>query len=66
MGKLISTYVRPSFYLSRYSDLRVQDFTDEFTTVNPNELAGVPGGGEEGGEQIPAAMNEMLLNPQAA
>ena len=34
----ISSLVENPFYLSRYRFLKVSDFSDDITTINPNEL----------------------------
>ena len=46
LAKLISTSSLP-FNLSRYMGLKISDFSDNLTTVNPQELfmGGVGGGG---------------------
>ena len=43
----VSSLVESPFYLSRYRFLKVSDFSDEITTINPNEL--LMGGGGGGG-----------------
>ena len=39
----VSSMVTSPFSLSRYKSLKVSDFTDDLTTINPNEL--MMGGG---------------------
>ena len=39
IGKIASTVENP-FPLDRYRELKIADFTDDVTTINPNELLG--------------------------
>jgi hypothetical protein len=38
LAKFTSLTPVPFCYLSRYRSLRASDFTDDITTINPNEL----------------------------
>jgi hypothetical protein len=55
IAKFTSLTPHPFCYLSRYRHLRTSDFTDDITTINPNELLlGAAGGPEqEFQEQMP-------------
>lgn len=44
IAKVTSMVVNP-FHLERYMGLKNADFTDDVTTVNPEELLGAQGGG---------------------
>ena len=50
IAKVTSTVVNP-FHLERYMGLKNADFTDDVTTVNPEELLGAQGGGGGGAAQ---------------
>ena len=49
----VSSMVDNPFTLDRYMHLKIADFTDDVTTVNPNELLG-PGAGGPGAEPVGA------------
>jgi len=44
----VTSMTNNPFALSRYSSLRTSDFTDDITTINPNELL-MGGEGDHGG-----------------
>ena len=56
IGK-VTSYVDNPFTLERYMTLKLADFTDDVTTVNPNELlgAGENPDQEDGNDQMPLA-----------
>ena len=51
----VTSVVSNPFYLDRYMGLKNADFTDDITTVNPEELLGAGAGGGGG---IPAQAND--------
>ena len=55
IAKVTSVVANP-FTLDRYMGLKLADFTDDVTTVNPEELLGAGGGG--GGQDGPQANDE--------
>jgi hypothetical protein len=42
ISKIISLVDEPPFYLDRYQKLKIADFTDDVTTINPGDLLGGP------------------------
>ena len=46
MNAKFTSLVQSPFFLSRYKSLKQSDFTDDITTINPNEL--LMGGGPPG------------------
>jgi hypothetical protein len=42
----VTSLVESPFYLSRYRILKVSDFSDDVTTINPNDLLGMGQGGD--------------------
>ena len=55
IGKIASTVENP-FTLDRYLHLKNADFTDDVTTINPNELLGAGDAPHEGDEMGGGAM----------
>ena len=62
ISKVISLVDKPPFYLSRYKDLKIADFTEDVTTINAADLLG----GAEANNNVPQAQqqaqNEAMIN----
>lgn len=57
IGKIASVVENP-FKLDRYMSLKIADFTDDMTTIDPNELLGA---GPQQNQPQAAARNDAMI-----